>query len=304
MIYYFLKGRCDILTNPVYFGNLFPQVKTMLTACVEGESDIIHEKYSYTYRVFVITEGSCSLIIDQDERLCRTGDAVFLCPHQKYTTIFHPTRCSMINLAFGFSDKLESRIPRNSPQFLMRHTYDKDSPERYSEQLEFADLPAFNSSFMISGIPDAVKRITEMYKLFLADDLFSHLRLSSSALGFIADLAEYETGMNSRVRNDLAHRILDYIDTHYTEHLTCGSIAEVFSYHPSYISRTIRSYTGFSLHDYITRRKIREATRLLIESNLSMTEIAYRLSFYDSSHFSKVYQAHTGMSPSEVRKNN
>lgn len=291
------------MEKTVNFGKLFPQVKTMFLANIPESENLTHVKYSYTYRVFVVTEGLCELIIDGNEQLCRAGDAVFLCPHQKYTTIFKHQHCVTVNLVFEFSDKLsESLIPRNAANYFIRFVEDEELPERYSERLNFADLPVFNSSFMISGIPGTADRINEMYKLFAADDLFSHLRLSSLALGFIADIAEYATGLSSQVRNDLAHRVLDFIDTHCGERLTCSQIAEEFSYHPSYINRIVHSYTGFSLHDYVIRRRIRKATKLLTETELSMTEIAYRLSFYDSSHFSKVYQTHVGISPSDVRK--
>lgn len=290
------------MEKTVNFGKLFPQVKTMFLANIPGNENLTHVKYSYTYRIFVVTEGCCDLIIDDNEQLCRAGDAVFLCPRQKYTNIFNQ-HCVTINLVFEFSDKLsETLIPRNSSKYFIRFPEEEELPERYSERLKFTDMPVFNSSFMISGVPGTVDRINEMYKLFAADDLFSHLRLSSLALGFIADIAEYATGLNSQVRNDLAHRVLDFIDTHCGERLTCAKIAGEFSYHPSYINRIIHSYTGFSLHDYVTRRRIRKATKLLTETELSMTEIAYQLSFYDSSHFCKVYQAHVGISPSDVRK--
>ena len=289
--------------EPVYFANLVPQIKAMLYAVIKADTPMTHVKYSYDYRIFVVCQGSCDLVIDGNEQLCHEGDAVFLCPHQQYTTTFHQPQCVTTNLAFSFSDRSGMGILPIKPDHLIHFIEEADDyPERYSERLEFIDLPVFNSSFMISGIPDSVERITEMYKLFAADDLFSHLRLSSLALKFIADVAEYATALSSQVRNDLAHRVLDYIDTHCGERLTCAQIAREFSYHPSYINRIVRNYTGFSLHDYITRRKIRKASKLLRNTELSMTEIAYQLSFYDSSHFCKVYQAHTGVSPSDVRK--
>lgn len=292
------------MENSVYFASLVPQIKAMMHANLKTDVPMTHVKYSYDYRIFVVTLGSCDLIIDGNEQLCRAGDAVFLCPHQQYTTVFHQPLCRTTNLAFSFSDRSPGTgtLPIRPNHLLYYFEEDPDSSERCSERLDFADLPVFNSSFMISGIPDSVDRIEEMYRLFSSDDLFSHLRLSSLALKFIADVAEYATALKSQIKNDLAHRVLDYIDAHCGERLTCAQIADEFSYHPSYINRIVRNYTGFSLHDYVTRCKIRKASKLLRETDLSMTEIAYQLSFYDSSHFCKVYQTHTGVSPSDVRK--
>ena len=293
------------MENQVNFGDLIPQVKSMLHAVIRPGGDVsrVHEKVSYTYRIFVITEGRLTLRMNGEEFLCRPGDAVFLCPHQHYLTVFDEPSCTTINLVFEFSEHLSAReLPRNLPGFLMYFNGQTENPDYYCPRLDFADLQAFNSSFMISGIPDAVDRIKDMYRLYLADDLFAHLKLNSAALSFISDIAEYATGINSREKNDLANKLLEYIDEHICDRLTREKLAEKFSYHPSYINRLIQSYTGNSLHDYIMRRKTREATRLLTGTDLSMTEIAYRLSFYDSSHFSKVYQTYTKMTPSEVRK--
>ncbi len=102
--------------------------------------------------------------------------------------------------------------------------------------------------------------------------------------------------------NDIAYQVVDYIDRHCEDNLTCRAVADAFSYHESYLNRVVRAHTGYSLHSYINLVKVRNATRLLCDSNLSITDIAYRLSFCDSSHFSRVYQEYTGTKPSDVRR--
>ena len=96
---------------------------------------------------------------------------------------------------------------------------------------------------------------------------------------------------------------LQTIDAHFNERLTCRSVAEKFSYHPNYVNRIVRELTGWSLHEYIIHVKVHHASQLLMETDMSITDIAYYLGFHDSSHFSSVYQMRTGMKPSELRKN-
>lgn len=54
--------------------------------------------------------------------------------------------------------------------------------------------------------------------------------------------------------------------------------------------------------EYIQRQKINKAKRLLIYTRLSIAEIACQLSFYDQSHFSRVFTQLTGVSPGKFRK--
>lgn len=292
------------------FREVVPRLRSVFKAGnTQFDEEYTHEKISYTYRVFIITSGNMTVRIDGKEKLCSAGDTVFLCPRQQYSTVFHPPSFECVNIAFdmsfGSADNESGLGSAYEPvDRIFVQTSLTPSPDLYAENLEFTDLPVFNSSFILSGIPAVTDRALSIYELSGGKDLFTGLRINSSLLALIADIAEYATGAKNSVRNDLARRVLDYIDEHCCEGLTCASIAAAFSYHPSYINRILRSYTGFSLHDYITRRKIQEATRLLIETDLSMTEIAYRLAFCDSSHFSKVYFEYTGLRPSDVRKSN
>ncbi len=50
---------------------------------------------------------------------------------------------------------------------------------------------------------------------------------------------------------------------------------------------------------YIQRKKIEEAKRIMQSSTMSLIEIASILSFYDQSHFSKVFKDIEGMTPKQ-----
>lgn len=290
------------MDKAVNFRDRVPYISNLLTATETHEEDFSVEKISYTYRTIVLTYGSMTVIMNGSKHICHIGDTIFLIPGQVYTTIFHPPVTKCVNLVLDYSEgQSAKKIPPNSHWLFLAYTSSKIESKMFCEKLCFRDLPAFNSSFVISGIPDAAVRIEKMYQIYMSDNIFSEYRLASAALDFIADLAEYASGVDSRNNNELAHRVLEYIDAHFKEHLSCQSVAEYFSYHPSYINRIIRAYTGRSLHEYIMRRKIREATFLLVQTDKPMTEIAYDLSFCDSSHFSKAYQANTGLTPTEIR---
>jgi AraC-like DNA-binding protein len=56
--------------------------------------------------------------------------------------------------------------------------------------------------------------------------------------------------------------------------------------------------------DVIRNRVILEAKRLLVNLDLSITEISYRLNFNDNSYFTKFFKKYVGSTPEEFRKNN
>lgn len=72
--------------------------------------------------------------------------------------------------------------------------------------------------------------------------------------------------------------------------------------HPNYLSNVIKSKTGKPIGTWITEKTIAEAKSLLQNSSTSIKEIAYRLGFAESAHFSNYFKKHTDLSPVLYRR--
>jgi AraC-like DNA-binding protein len=59
---------------------------------------------------------------------------------------------------------------------------------------------------------------------------------------------------------------------------------------------------GISAGEVIRNRVLLEAKRLLINLDLNIAEIGYRLNFNDNSYFTKFFKKYTGQLPEEFRK--
>ena len=113
-------------------------------------------------------------------------------------------------------------------------------------------------------------------------------------------------GAEASVQNDsaqvLAQQVVTYVENHCMEKLSCALVAKEFSYHSNSLNRIIQEELGCSLHEVITRAKINASIQLLLETDMSIADIAYRISFYDHAHFAKVFRKATGSSPSNYRQ--
>lgn len=99
----------------------------------------------------------------------------------------------------------------------------------------------------------------------------------------------------------LVNELIGYIDAHCTETITLETLAEHTHYSVSYITRIFRRYTGETLVQYLTDKRILRAKRLLGE-DIPLSEIAERTGFQDYSHFYKCFMKSEGMKPSEFRR--
>lgn len=100
---------------------------------------------------------------------------------------------------------------------------------------------------------------------------------------------------------NLLSQIKQYIDIHYSENLTLEELSETFFISPTHLSHIFSRKYGYSLKQYIMRRRIGEAQNLLMYTQTRITDIAICLGFGDQSHFNKIFTKYTGITPTEFR---
>ncbi|MCD7937354.1 MAG: AraC family transcriptional regulator [Tannerellaceae bacterium] len=66
---------------------------------------------------------------------------------------------------------------------------------------------------------------------------------------------------------------------------------------PSKLKRLFKQIFGKSLFSYYQEFRMKEAARLLKEEKLSVTDVGYQLGFTNLSHFTRVFEQHTGLKP-------
>jgi len=80
---------------------------------------------------------------------------------------------------------------------------------------------------------------------------------------------------------------------------TLDDIAHYVELHPVYLARAFRHAFGETIGDCIRRRRIEAGCRLIVGTELSLTEIAYEVGFADQSHFTRTFKQCLGVPPIE-----
>ncbi|MCM3703993.1 helix-turn-helix domain-containing protein [Paenibacillus macerans] len=93
----------------------------------------------------------------------------------------------------------------------------------------------------------------------------------------------------------------EYIYSHLFEEIRLQELAELSGLNPEYLSQLFKKETGLTLMNYIQWERIEEAKKLLAHSGEPISTIGARLTFYDQSHFIKVFKKHTGVTPKQYR---
>ena len=150
-----------------------------------------------------------------------------------------------------------------------------------------------------------------MHKLFLDDmSIKDHLQgeILRSLLKRLLIIStrllkkELQVSYQGQPRIDLIREYNILVEKHYKEFHKVKEYAGLLYKSPKTLSNIFTKLINKSPLNIINERIILEAKRLLLYSDLSNNEIGIELGYKDSSHFSKFFKKHVGITPSVFKK--
>jgi len=103
-------------------------------------------------------------------------------------------------------------------------------------------------------------------------------------------------------RREQIRPVLAYVDRHCRERITLNDVAAVVHVSPSRMRHVFKDVTGVSFKEYVTQVRVAEAKRLLLGTDLSVSEIARAVSYTNLHQFYRVFYRSCAMSPGEYRR--
>lgn len=115
--------------------------------------------------------------------------------------------------------------------------------------------------------------------------------------------AKYLTlsGNTAASKPSVAQQAKGFIRDNIGQKIVIGDICDELKCSKSTLLTSFKKQYGITVNNYITELRLGMAVKLLVESDLSISEIAEETGFSDQSYFSKVFSAKYGISPSEYR---
>lgn len=111
------------------------------------------------------------------------------------------------------------------------------------------------------------------------------------------------------VNNDLLSKMENLLNAYFEKEQTLniglptvGYLAEQLNVSPRYLSDMLRSLTGQNTQQHIHEKLIEKAKVMLSTTDLTVSEIAFKLGFEHSQSFSKLFKTKTNLSPLEFRQ--
>ncbi len=248
---------------------------------------------TYDSRLLYITSGSGSITVDGKSAAAERGLLVLFQGGVPYK--FEP---SPAFVAFAVDFDLSAGYECGG--FLLPCPTALFDEQRLHARAAFEDSDFLSAPFMAevnAGIGEDIRRLTEEYN---SGKLFSKKRAELMLGGVLLELARRAAQRTKGAR--CAERAVAYIGEHYRESVSNEDIAAALGHEACYLNRTVKLYTGSSIHRLLNKKRVEEGVKLLLATDLSVDEIAERVGFCSASHFSKRCKDILGNSPSFYRK--
>lgn len=181
-------------------------------------------------------------------------------------------------------------------------TLSKTNPLRGQKNLEIC-LVTLATRAAIEGGLHAEKALTlsDLYiqEIEITNDI-KDLHLLSNQM--IYDFTNQVRQLKEATYSKTIAMSLQIISDQLYEPLTISSLATAVGLSTHYFAARFKKEMGVPVMTYIQNEKTEEAKRLLTSSNFSLLEISNILGFHDQSHFTKLFQKRTGMTPRKYRE--
>ena len=101
----------------------------------------------------------------------------------------------------------------------------------------------------------------------------------------------------------LMKRVMKAVNECYTDpDFNVEALSQKVGVSRAQLHRRIKEITGLTTSDFLRNIRMEQAARLLKEGKINITQVAYSVGYNNQTHFSTVFKAHFGMSPTEYGK--
>jgi AraC-like DNA-binding protein len=250
---------------------------------------VLPHRHSF-YHLVLFTEGSGTHTIDFEQFPVKPFQIYFMIPGQVHSWNFEGfVDGYVLNFSSSFFQSFLLR-PEFLEEFSFFNGITQDSVIDIPESLQEKIISLFEE--LLNGSPNRgalsfdKARVLMLYLFMLVNEV---------------KLEDHPKPVSS-YNQTLIKNFQKLIDKNHTHIRLPKEYAELLYVTPNHLNAVCSDLLGISAGELIRNRTVLEAKRLLVNLDLSISQIAYELNFSDNSYFTKFFKKQVGVTPEEFRK--
>lgn len=264
--------------------------------CALKLSFVTHKSYSVARdcRIFFITKGCGTVCFENKQYNFNSNTYIYIPCDTPYKLISEDT-AEIMAVNFDFTAENSADALPFPVKYINNISEYKKSDNNICRPLNFP-IVIENAAALFEPISKAVKEMAsskpyrqEIASAVIKEVFFSALRLSKS--------------ISSGTKPDLTiEAAKKFIKENYFENLSNQLIAQKLGYHPYHLNRIFLEAENITIHKYLINYRLKKAEQLLVETETSITEIAYSVGFNSCISFIESFKAKNKITPLKYRK--
>ena len=226
------------------------------------------------YEIEVVVSGSATQILNGQSCQLRRGCVTLLAPSDFHAVIPHK---DLYVYNFMFRESMISEKYLNNIRVYGGNKFLNFDGKDLQEIISICQILELEYDKQSQERSSIMKNLMECFFLLLLRAMQQQSLLQEKANGTI-------------------QASIQYLHQHYLESPSIPQTASAVGLSPNYLAHRFRKMTGQSYTEYLTNLKLGHVKRLLLTSNMSITEICFASGFTSISNFTKVFKKHTGLS--------
>jgi|SaaInlStandDraft_1057018.scaffolds.fasta_scaffold04446_6 AraC-like DNA-binding protein len=259
-----------------YYGKdtLHPAIPALGTSKQSSARPGLQAHRHHTYEVVLLEKGHLDWFIEKQE-YALSPDSIFLThpeeTHGSHSGIIQPSIFSWIQIAPEFlPSKLQSII--SLPKWKHR-VLDPNLRSLIHHMLHEIREPTPSSKAMMEGL----------------------------LIQFVITLSRCGNQILPQVHSHEVHKVIQSVKSRPTHPWCNEELENISGLHHTQLNERFHQEVGQTARSFALRIRLQEAQRLLRETSLSITCLAYQLGFSNSQHLSSTFRKHYGITPTECR---
>ena len=256
------------------------------------DSGVVHERTSTDYELDFYVSGSRSMRINEKSYDIEAGSMIFRRPGD-HTISRGGYNCYTMTLDFSGNRKMVSGgYDRNDPSNTMQAPSDNAMLSLIPSHFVVGDPSVYIALYdqlcyldqNVQSKEAAAILLNRLFFLVLSDVF--HARYSNS-----------DHTRESRVLTETCK----YVQENFYRSISIEELAANVSFSPSYFCKLFKKAANTTPAEYVISVRLSNAKLLLLETNLTMSQIAEMCGFCDASYFSYYFKKSFGKTPLEYR---
>ena len=187
-------------------------------------------------------------------------------------------------------DFFDDNFLRRNQLYFIRELLDKSSKGIwFCEETTLALVPRIRSLTEKSGFESVLELMGILHELSLA----RNFRLLSGD-----SFTDKKISYNSR----RIEAVFNYMRTNFNQEVTLSEVSKIAGMTDVSFSRFIKKRTGKTFIDSLNEIRLGHATRMLIDTSETISEIAYKCGFNNLSYFNRLFKSRKNMTPKQFRE--